>query len=141
MNLQSNYLGLKLKSPIVVSASTLSEKLDNILQMEDNGAGAVVMFSVFEEQIRQEEAKFDAIARATSQVFAEANDFFFFPDLDEYHIATQSYLELIRQAKERVDIPIIASLNGITPEGWIDFSKQMEQAGADALEINVLHSW
>lgn len=65
MNLQSNYLGLKLKSPIVVSASTLSEKLDNILQMEDNGAGAVVMFSVFEEQIRQEEAKFDAIARAT----------------------------------------------------------------------------
>ncbi|HRD07399.1 MAG: dihydroorotate dehydrogenase-like protein [Saprospiraceae bacterium] len=137
MNLQSNYLGLKLKSPIVVSASTLSEKLDNILQMEDNGAGAVVMFSVFEEQIRQEEAKFDAIARATSQVFAEANDFF--PDLDEYHIATQSYLELIRQAKERVDIPIIASLNGITPEGWIDFSKQMEQAGADALEINVFY--
>ncbi|HMS98661.1 MAG TPA: dihydroorotate dehydrogenase-like protein [Saprospiraceae bacterium] len=137
MNLQSTYLGLKLKSPIVVSASTLSEKLDNILLMEDNGAGAVVLFSVFEEQIRQEEARYNAIARATSNTFAEANDYF--PDLDDYHVATSAYLELIRQAKEKVEIPIIASLNGVSPEGWIDFASQMEQAGADAIEINVFY--
>lgn len=137
MNLNTNYMGLSLRSPIVVSASTLSEELDNILRMEDAGAGAVVMFSVFEEQIKQENARMEAVFQATSHVFAEASDYF--PDLDDYHVGTSLYLEKIRRAKERVDIPIIGSLNGISPEGWIDYARQMEQAGVDALEINIFY--
>ncbi|MFM9948003.1 MAG: dihydroorotate dehydrogenase-like protein [Saprospiraceae bacterium] len=137
MNLDTTYMGLKLHSPIVVSASTLSEKTDNILQMEDSGAGAVVLFSMFEEQIKKENARFEAVIRATSNVFAEAADYF--PDIEDYHVGTAQYLENIRRAKERVKIPIIASLNGITPEGWIDYAHQMEQAGADGLEINIFY--
>ncbi|HQW25344.1 MAG TPA: dihydroorotate dehydrogenase-like protein, partial [Saprospiraceae bacterium] len=128
---------MKLRSPIVVSACTLSEEVDNIVRMEDAGAGAVVMFSMFEEQIRKEEMRMEAIMQSTNNVFAEASDFF--PDLDEYHVATAQYLETVRMAKERVKIPIIGSLNGITPKGWIDYAKQLEQAGADALEVNIFY--
>lgn len=135
MNLQTTYMGLKLRSPIVVSACTLSEDVNNIVQMEDAGAGAVVLFSLFEEQIKKEEAQFENIVRNTSNLFAEASDFF--PDLDHYHKGSDQYLENIRKAKERVKIPIIASLNGITNEGWISYARQMEQAGADGLEINI----
>lgn len=135
--LNTTYLGMKLRSPIVVSACTLSEEVDNIVRMEDAGAGAVVMFSMFEEQIRKEEMRMEAIMQSTNNVFAEASDFF--PDLDEYHVATAQYLETIRKAKERVKIPIIGSLNGITPKGWIDYAKQLEQAGADALEVNIFY--
>lgn len=135
--LNTSYLGMKLRSPIVVSACTLSEEVDNILRMEDAGAGAVVMFSMFEEQIRKEEIRMAAIMQSTNNVFAEASDFF--PDLDEYHVATAQYLETVRMAKERVKIPIIGSLNGITPKGWIDYAKQLEQAGADALEVNIFY--
>ena len=135
--LNTKYLGMELRSPIVVSACTLSEELDNILRMEDVGAGAVVMFSMFEEQIRKEDERMKHIMQSTSHVFAEASDFF--PDLDEYHVATHKYLETIRKAKERVHIPIIGSLNGITPQGWIEYGQQLEQAGADALEINIFY--
>ncbi len=136
-SLDTQYLGLHLRSPIVVSACTLSENIDNILQMEDAGAGAVVMFSMFEEQIRKEEEKYEVVASLTRNVFAEASDYF--PDLDEYHVATAQYLETLRMARERVKIPVIGSLNGITPEGWIDYAKQLEQAGADALEVNIFY--
>jgi len=135
MDLRTNYMGLKLKSPIVVSACTLSEEVSNIVEMEDAGAGAVVLFSLFEEQLKKEESQFETISRNTSNLFAEASDFF--PSLDEYHKGSDQYLETIRRAKERVKIPIIASLNGITNEGWISYARQMEQAGADALEINI----
>lgn len=135
--LNTTYLGMKLRSPIVVSACTLSEEVDNIVRMEDSGAGAVVMFSMFEEQIRKEEMRMETIMQSTNNVFAEASDFF--PDLDEYHVATAQYLETVRKAKERVKIPIIGSLNGITPKGWIDYAKQLEQAGADALEVNIFY--
>ena len=135
--LNTTYLGMKLRSPIVVSACTLSEEVDNIVRMEDAGAGAVVMFSMFEEQIRKEEMRMEAIMQSTNNVFAEASDFF--PDLDEYHVATAQYLETVRKAKERVKFPIIGSLNGITPKGWIDYAKQLEQAGADALEVNIFY--
>lgn len=135
--LSTTYLGMKLRSPIVVSACTLSEDVDNILRMEDAGAGAVVMFSMFEEQIRKEEDRMKAIMSSTTNVFAEASDFF--PDMDEYHVATAQYLETVRMAKERTHIPIIGSLNGITPQGWIDYGLQLEQAGADALEINIFY--
>jgi len=128
-------MGLKLNSPIVVSACTLSEQLDNIVKMEDNGAGAVVMFSLFEEQIRKEEARMNTVMSETSYAFPEALDYF--PDLDDFNVGVDEYLENIRKAKERVNIPIIGSLNGITTEGWIDYSKQIEQAGADGLEVNI----
>lgn len=135
MNIQSTYMGLPLNSPIVVSACTLSEQTDNIAKMEDSGAGAVVISSLFEEQIKMEEARFKGVLSTTTNSFAEAADFF--PDLDDFNVGTDEYLENIRKAKERVSIPIIGSLNGITNEGWIDYSRMMEQAGADALEVNI----
>ena len=135
MKLYSSYMGLKLESPIIVSACTLSEQTDNIVKMEDNGAGAVVMFSLFEEQIRMEEARFKGVMSETTYAFPEALDYF--PDLDDFNVGVDDYLENIRKAKERVNIPIIGSLNGITTEGWIDYSRLMEQAGADAIEVNI----
>lgn len=135
MTLQTSYMGLKLNSPIVVSACTLSEEMDNILKMEDSGAGAVVMFSLFEEQIRKEEARLHSVMADTSYANAEASDYF--PDLDDYKVGVDDYLDHIRKAKERVKIPIIGSLNGITTEGWIDYSRQMEEAGADGIEVNI----
>lgn len=135
MKMHATYMGLNLNSPIIVSACTLSEKMDNILKMEDNGAGAVVMFSLFEEQLKKEEIKYKKIISETSYTFPEALDFF--PDADDYKTGSEEYLENIRIAKERTAIPIIGSLNGITTEGWIDYSKQIEQAGADAIEINI----
>jgi dihydroorotate dehydrogenase (fumarate) len=135
MDISTNYMGLKLTSPVVVSACTLSEELSNIEQMEEAGAGAVVLFSLFEEQLKKEAAQYESIVSSTNNLFAEASDFF--PNLDEYHRGSDQYLDIIRKAKEKVNIPIIASLNGITKEGWINYASQIEQAGADALEINV----
>ncbi len=135
MKMHTSYMGFNLDSPIVVSACTLSEQTDNIVKMEDNGAGAVVLFSLFEEQIRKEEAVLKGVMSETTYAFAEALDYF--PDLDEFNVGTDDYLENIRKAKERVDIPIIGSLNGITNEGWVDYSKLMEQAGADGIEVNI----
>lgn len=135
MKIHSTYMGMRLDSPIIVSACTLSEQVDNIVKMEDNGAGAVVMFSLFEEQIRKEEARFKGVMSETTYTFPEALDYF--PDLDDFNMGVDEYLENIRKAKERVKIPVIGSLNGITTEGWIDYSKLMEQAGADAIEVNI----
>ena len=134
-DLTTTYMGLNLRSPLVVSANPLSQKIENILAMEDAGAGAVVLFSLFEEQIQAEAEKFERVYKTTTSSFAEASDFF--PDLDDYAVGTGQYLEIIREAKERTDIPIIASLNGITPKGWVDYACDIEQAGADGLEINV----
>lgn len=135
MKMHSTYMGLKLDSPILVSACTLSERTDNIVKMEDHGAGAVVLFSLFEEQIRKEEARYKGVISETTYAFPEALDFF--PDLEDFNVGTDEYMENIRKAKERVNIPIIGSLNGITNEGWIDYAKQMEQAGADGIEVNI----
>ena len=135
MDLRTTYMGLELSSPIVVSASTLSQETHHIVEMEEQGAGAVVLFSLFEEQIRAEAARYASVRNATSHMFAEASDFF--PNLETYETGTEEYLEKIWAAKAQVEIPIIASLNGITSEGWIEYSRQIEQAGADALEINI----
>ena len=135
MDFRTKYMGLDLNSPIIVSASTLSEETHRIAEMEDAGAGAVVLFSLFEEQIRAEAAKYASVKTATTNIFAEASGYF--PDLDEYAAGTDEYLEKIFQARNRVDMPIIASLNGITTEGWIEYSKQIEQAGANGIEINI----
>jgi len=135
MNLKTTYMGLQLESPVVVSACPLSDNMDNIKKMEEAGAGAIVMFSLFEEQIRQQDALYESIRSVTGDGFAESSSFF--PGLADYEVGPNEYLEKIRLAKQQTGIPIIGSLNGITNEGWIDYAKQIEEAGADALEINV----
>ncbi|NND31454.1 MAG: dihydroorotate dehydrogenase-like protein [Saprospiraceae bacterium] len=137
MNLQTKYLGLELKSPIVVSANPLSEKVDNILAMEEAGAGAVVMFSLFEEQIRREEAAYEYIYQQSTYGSAEAQDYF--PDISDFHVGIDDYLRIIQESSRQARIPIIGSLNGISRSGWIDYAKQIEAAGASALEINIYY--
>jgi dihydroorotate dehydrogenase (fumarate) len=137
MDLRTTYMGLPLRSPIVVSASTLSLQVDKIAQMEDYGAGAVVLFSLFEEQIRAEMEFYESVVRPSSHVFQEALDYF--PDETEYKIGPEQYLDLIRKAKGKVDIPVIASLNAVSNEGWIEYARQIEDAGADGLEANIFY--
>ncbi len=137
MNITTNYLGLTLRSPLVASASPLSESLDNIKRMEDAGAGAVVLFSLFEEQIRQERQTMHHFMTYGTESHSEAVSYF--PEPDEYHTGPQQYLQLIRRAKEAVNIPIIASINGSSIGGWTGFARRMEEAGADALELNVYY--
>ncbi len=135
LDLTATYLGLKLKNPLVVAPSPLSEQIGNILRMEDAGAGAVVLHSLFEEQILIESQRLDAALSAGVESFAESLSYF--PDMTRYNMGTDGYLEVIRKAKQAVNIPIIASLNGTTTGGWIRYAKEMEQAGADALELNI----
>lgn len=137
VELRTRYMGLALEHPIVASASPLSEHLDTIKRMEDAGAAAVVMFSLFEEQLAHEAAALEHFTSCGSNSFAEALSYF--PSTHEYDVGAQQYLELLRRAHESVDIPIMASLNGMTNAGWIDYAKEMEQAGADAIELNVFY--
>ncbi|HXG23371.1 MAG TPA: dihydroorotate dehydrogenase-like protein [Chthonomonadales bacterium] len=135
MDLSTEYLGLKLKSPLVPSASPLSRNLDCIRRLEDAGAAAVVMFSLFEEQITMESHQLDHYLTYGTESYPEALSYF--PDMQQYNIGPEEYLELIRRARESVDIPIIASLNGVSSGGWIRYARLMEQAGAHALELNI----
>ncbi len=135
MNLNTTYMGIPLKNPIVPSASPMSENVDNIRRMADAGAAAVTMFSIFEEQLRIEAAALDHYTSMGDNIYAESTSFF--PKGDDYHIAPTRYLDIIHRASEAVDIPIIGSLNGMTSEGWIDYASQIEQAGARALELNI----
>lgn len=137
MNITTSYLNMTLRSPLVASASPLSESVDNIRQMEDAGAGAVVLFSLFEEQIRQERESLYHHLSYGADTFAEALTHL--PEPEIYHAGTDQYLELIRKAKASVDIPIIASLNGSSPGGWTQFARKMQDAGADGLELNVYY--
>jgi dihydroorotate dehydrogenase (fumarate) len=135
-DLTTHYLGLTLRSPLIVGAcAPLTEKLDQIKQLEDAGASAIVMHSLFEEQLRQDELHHHHHLTHGTDSFAEALSYF--PELDLFHVGAESYLEHIRQAKAQVKIPIIASLNGSTLGGWTDYAQQIEQAGADALELNL----
>ena len=135
MDFTTNYMGLKLLHPIVASAGPLSGTLDGIKRLEDGGAAAVVMFSLFEENIRHENEAFSHLMESGTQSFAESLSYF--PDVDSFHVGPDSYLNLLRQASESVKVPIIASLNCVTGEGWIDYAKQMQQAGASGLELNI----
>jgi dihydroorotate dehydrogenase (fumarate) len=137
IDLTTSYLGLELKSPIVVSASPLSEDLGNIRRMEDHGAAAVVLHSLFEEQISIESQELDRFLTETAEQYAEATSYF--PDMTAYNFGPDGYLEHIRRAKQAVSIPIVASLNGTTAGGWIDYAQKMQQAGADALELNIYY--
>ncbi len=137
MDLKTVYLGLELPTPLVVSASPLSQQLDNIKRMEDAGAPAVVMYSLFEEQIVREQHELDHHLFFGTDSFPEALTYF--PEPDELLTSGETYLDDIRRAKEAVDIPIIGSLNGSTLGGWTDFASQIQEAGADALELNLYH--
>jgi len=135
MDLSTRYMGMKLRTPLVPSASPLSDSLDNIKRMEDAGASAVVFYSLFEEQLTQEQAALDHHLSHGTESFAEALTYL--PAPNAFRAGPEGYLEKIRKAKEAVGIPIIASLNGASIGGWVDYAKRMEEAGADAIELNV----
>jgi len=137
IDLTTNYLGLRLKNPIVVSASPLSEKLENYSRMRDAGAGAIVMYSLFEEQIEAESESVDAALEYGANSFGEATSYL--PDMPKYHVGPDRYLDLLQKAKRSVDIPVIASLNGKSRGGWSQYAQYMEEAGADALELNIFN--
>ena len=136
MDLSTTYLGLKLKNPLVVGASApLTEDIDNIKRIEDAGASAVVLHSFFEEQLIKERFELEHHLTYGTDSFGEALTYF--PEPEMFHIGEQEYLNHIRKAKETTDIPIIASLNGYDLGGWVHYAKQIEEAGADALELNI----
>jgi len=135
VDLTTTYMGLQLKNPIVPSASPLAAKLDGIKRMEDAGAAAVTLHSLFEEQIEFEAQALAHFLEQGTYRFAEALTYY--PPLHEYRREPDDYVEHIRRAKEAVDLPIIASLNGISPGGWTGYAKRFQEAGADAIELNV----
>ena len=137
MDLSTTYLGLKLKNPIIPSASPLSHTIDSMKRLEDAGAAAVVMYSLFEEQIAHEAAELDHYLNYGKESFAEALTYF--PEAHEYNIGPDEYVELVRKAKQALTIPVIGSLNGISTGGWIGYAKRIAEAGADALELNVYY--
>jgi len=135
IDLSTSYLGLNLASPLVVSASPLSRDVDGICRLEDAGASAVVLYSLFEEQLRQEEADLNYHLAAGTESFAESLTYF--PQPSEFHTGPEGYLNHIRKTKASVKIPIIASINGSTLGGWTKFAAEMQRAGADAIECNI----
>jgi dihydroorotate dehydrogenase (fumarate) len=137
MDLTTEYLGLKLRSPLVVSASPLSEDIDNLKRMEDAGAAAVVLYSLFEEQLRQDRLELNENMEQGTESFAEALTYF--PEPEDFRLGPEEYLKHIAAAKKSTRIPIIASLNGSSEGGWTDYSRKIEQAGADAIELNIYY--
>jgi dihydroorotate dehydrogenase (fumarate) len=134
-DLSTTYMGLNLKNPVVPSASPLSRDLGDIKWMEDAGAGAVVLYSLFEEQIGLEEDELKHVLNRGAQSLVDASAYF--PSQLEYTRSPDDYVEHVRKAKEAVDIPIIASMNGISKGGWLEYSKMIAEAGADGLELNI----
>jgi dihydroorotate dehydrogenase (fumarate) len=135
MDLSTKYLGMQLRTPLVASASPLSQEISGIRNLEDAGASAVVLYSLFEEQLHKEALELELHLNAGTESFAESITYF--PHSSEFHTGPDEYLEHIRKAKSAVDIPIIASLNGATLGGWAKYARQVEQAGADAIECNL----
>jgi dihydroorotate dehydrogenase (fumarate) len=136
-DLTTTYLGLQLKNPLVASASPLSKKVDNVRRLENAGAAAVVMYSLFEEQITHESQELDHNLERGTHSFAESLSYF--PDLDHYNVGPERYLEHLHKVKQAVSIPVIGSLNGVSSGGWVEFAHQIEEAGADALELNIYY--
>ena len=134
IDLSSSYLGFKLKSPIVVASTPLSESIDNLCRMEESGAAAVVLTSLFEEQLALESQTLDDDLSRGTESFAESLGYL--PDLGDYRMTHDGYLEGVRRAKAAVKIPIMASLNGATFGGWVRFAQEIEDTGVDAIELN-----
>ena len=137
MDLSTTYLGMKLKNPIVPSASPLSHTVDSMKRLEDAGAAAIVMYSLFEEQIAHDAAELNHYLSYGTESYAEALTYF--PEASEYNVGPEEYVDLVRKAKESLEIPVIGSLNGISAGGWISYAKKIEEAGADALELNIYY--
>ena len=137
MDVSTKYLGLTLKNPIVASASPMSYSLDSMRRLEDVGASAIVMYSLFEEQIVHEQGELNHYLSFGSEAFAEALTYF--PEQKSFNLGPEEYIDLIRKAKAALKIPIIGSLNGVSPGGWITYAKNIEEAGADAIELNVYY--
>lgn len=137
MDLSTKYLGLELENPLVPSASPLSKSMDGIKRLAEAGAGAIVMHSLFEEQINANSMEIDHFLSSGTESFGEALSYF--PEMESYEVGPDSYLEHIREAKESVQIPIIGSLNGVSDGGWIEYAQLIEEAGADALELNIYY--
>ena len=135
VDLSTEYLGLKLKNPVVVAACPLTESADNLRRFEDSGAAAAVLPSLFEEQIEHEDVELSKAQEFGTESYAEALSFF--PEPAEYRVGTDSYLKKIEDAKKAVSIPIIGSLNGVSVGGWTRYAKMIQDAGADALELNI----
>jgi len=138
MDLTTKYLGFDLKNPLVPSASPLSKSIDQAKELEDSGASALIMYSLFEEAITTETETMNRFLHQQDTGFAEAEDGFL-PDWQDFSTGLEQYLDNLHKLKEALDIPVIASLNGVTPGGWISHAKELEQAGADALELNVYY--
>ncbi len=134
IDLSTAYLGLKLKNPLVASSSPLTESTDNLRRLEDAGAAAVVLPSIFEEQLALESNALDRDMDRGTESFAEAVSYL--PEYDDYRQGQDAYLSNLHRAKSSCGVPVIASLNGATPRGWVRFAKEIEQAGADAIELN-----
>ena len=137
IDLSTNYLGMKLTNPLIASASPLSEDIEKIKQMEEKGISAVVLHSLFEEQITLQEEQLNQALQQGTESYAEALSYF--PDVDHYRFAPDEYISYIARVKETVKIPIIGSLNGISRGGWVHYGKKIEEAGADALELNIYY--
>jgi dihydroorotate dehydrogenase (fumarate) len=137
IDLSTSYLGLQLKNPLVASASPLSKRVDLVRRMEEAGASAVVLYSLFEEQITYESLELDYFLQRGTDVFSEALSYF--PDLDHYNMGTEPYLDHLHAVKQAVSIPVIGSLNGMSTGGWVEYAHRIEQAGADALELNIYY--
>jgi dihydroorotate dehydrogenase (fumarate) len=135
MDLTTHYMGFRLRNPLIASASPLNENPGNLRALEDAGASAVVLPSIFEEQIIAERQEFERRTEATAEGFAEALSYF--PTYDGYGFGPERYLEVLRRAKRAVAIPVIASLNCITQAGWADYARSLQEAGADAIELNI----
>jgi dihydroorotate dehydrogenase (fumarate) len=137
IDLTTDYLGLKLKNPLVPSASPLSKNLDTALRLEDAGAAALVMYSLFEEELRAEDAMMDRFLLHAGIGHGEADGFL--PDGGEFQSGLERYLDHLQSLKSRLEIPVVASLNGVSPSGWVELGRALQEAGADALELNVYH--
>jgi dihydroorotate dehydrogenase (fumarate) len=137
MDLTTKYMGLDLKNPMIASASPLSQKGSDIRKLQDAGASAIVMFSIFEEQIHHDQEALNHLLTAGSESFAESLSYF--PDVGEYNVGVDAYIDLIREAVEAAEIPIIGSLNGVSNRGWIEYAKRMEDAGVRAVELNIYY--
>lgn len=135
VDLGTTYLGMSLRSPLVASASPLTGSLDALLRLEDAGCGAVVLPSLFEEQIEHEDMEVHRVLETGVESFPEARSYF--PDMEDYNTGPTSYLRHLEVAKQALSIPVIGSLNGVSRGGWVRYARRMEEAGADALELNV----
>jgi len=137
MDLSTRYMGLALRNPLVASASPLSHTPDGVRRLADAGVGAIVLFSLFEEQVREEAARNAALLEGSADSFAEALDYV--PAVVKEDAGARPYLSLVERAAAAVDVPVIASLNGVTPEGWVDYARAMQDAGAAAIELNIYY--